>query len=163
MRRVFSLLVDNRFGELPRVVGLCSGRGFRIEGVTAVESDGGETMRIDVVTDCDEAAAERLRKLLASQVRVLEAVTLAADRSAEREVALIEVEAEGDTVRLRLGEHLGVRAHCEASPGGGTAVEALGRPEAIAALADDLATLGPCEVVRSGPFALRRPSFRRSH
>jgi acetolactate synthase small subunit len=103
MRRVFSLLVDNRFGELPRVVGLCSGRGFRIEGVTAVESDGGETMRIDVVTDCDEAAAERLRKLLASQVRVLEAVTLAADRSAEREVALIEVEAEGDTVRLRLG------------------------------------------------------------
>ncbi|MCC6745154.1 MAG: acetolactate synthase small subunit, partial [Acidobacteria bacterium] len=28
MKQLFSIVADDRFGELPRIVGLCSGRGY---------------------------------------------------------------------------------------------------------------------------------------
>ena len=163
MRRIFSVLVDNRFGELPRIVGLCSGRGFHIEGVNAFELASAEKMRIDLAVDCDDAQAERLRKLLASQVRVLDAVSVDASEAVEREVALIEVVADGSKVRLRLGRHGRVSTYCHDGAEGRVEIEALGHPSAIADLTEDLGTLGPCDVVRSGPLTLRHPGAGRSH
>jgi len=70
MKQLFSIVADDRFGELPRIVGLCSGRGYPLVGVTAVKR--GDLMHIDILTECDDRQAERLCRLLASQVRVVE-------------------------------------------------------------------------------------------
>lgn len=158
MRQVFSVLVDNRFGELPRIVGLCAGRGYELESVSASEMPGGAAMRIHITTRCDDRAAERLHRLLATQVRVLEVETLSAESHIERAVALATVRAGRAAVRdwlARTSLDLAVAVLSETEHT--VTLEAVGDPAAIAGLADELDCLGPCDIALSGPLSLKRP------
>lgn len=156
MRHVLSILVDDRFGELPRVVGLLAGRGFPLDAVTAAPSDG-STMRIHVATRGEATAVERVRRLLAGQIRVREAARLTETSSLEREMALV-------TVRFHEGTTLDdvwtlARRHngriVDAVTGAAT-VEASGAPEVVEAFVEAVARLGECEVARTGPLAVRK-------
>ncbi len=60
-RHVLSVLVDNEFGVLARVIGLFSGRGYNIESLTVAEVDKEEnTSRITIVTSGAPTVIEQI-------------------------------------------------------------------------------------------------------
>jgi len=93
MRQTLSFLVDGTSGELPRIVGLLSARGFGIESLTMAPTLNEDVSRITIVTSGPLDAIEKLTALVGKQVRVLNAVNLTGKPLIERELALIEVKA----------------------------------------------------------------------
>jgi acetolactate synthase-1/3 small subunit len=93
MRHTLSFLVDSSHGELPRLVGLLSARGFDIESLTMAPTHNAGVSRITIVTSGLVDAIEKLTALVAKQVRVLDAVNMTAQPRIERELALIDVKA----------------------------------------------------------------------
>ena len=61
-RHVLSILVENRFGELARIVGLFSGRGFNIDKITASPTLDPRYSRVILVTRGDDAIIEQITK-----------------------------------------------------------------------------------------------------
>jgi acetolactate synthase I/III small subunit len=47
VRHTLSILVENRFGELARIVGLFSARGYNIESLTVAETLDPQVSRVD--------------------------------------------------------------------------------------------------------------------
>jgi acetolactate synthase-1/3 small subunit len=93
MRHTLSFLVDGTGGELPRIIGLLSARGFDIESLTMAPTHNGNVSRITIVTSGPSEAIEKLTALVGKQVRVLDAVNMTGKPLIERELALIDVEA----------------------------------------------------------------------
>ena len=92
-RHTLSVLVDNEFGVLARVVSLFSGRGYNIESLTVAEVDHSkELSRITVVTSGTEMVIEQIKRLLEKMVPVYKVHDLTVEGAhVERELALVKV------------------------------------------------------------------------
>jgi acetolactate synthase-1/3 small subunit len=93
MRHTLSFLVEGVGGELPRIIGLLSARGFGIESLTMAPTHNTDVSRITIVTRGAGDAIEKLTSLVGKQVRVLDAVNMTGKPLIERELALIDVKA----------------------------------------------------------------------
>jgi ketol-acid reductoisomerase len=71
MRHTVAIDVENRSGELARIVGLFSARGVNIETLTVSEGKEMSLASITVGADADDRTIEQLVKLLDRQVRVV--------------------------------------------------------------------------------------------
>jgi len=69
--RVFSILVENRFGVLFNITGLFSARGYNIERLIVVPDDEPGLSRITMVARCSPALAEQIVKQLNKLVDVV--------------------------------------------------------------------------------------------
>jgi acetolactate synthase-1/3 small subunit len=92
-RHTLSVLVDNEFGVLARVVGLFSGRGYNIESLTVAEVEHDrELSRITVVTSGTEMVIEQIKRLLEKMVPVYKVHDLTVEGAhVERELALVKI------------------------------------------------------------------------
>src|SRR3954466_11767372 len=99
MRHTLSILVENRLGELSRIVGLFSARGYNIESLTVAETLDPNVSRMTLVTRGDDDTIEQIRRQLDKQVRVLKAVDMTSLKHIEREMALINVAASAGAAR----------------------------------------------------------------
>jgi len=93
MRHTLSFLVDGSTGELPRIIGLLSARGFGIESLTMAPTHDADVSRITIVSTGPADAIEKAAALVGKQVRVLDAVNMTGKPLIERELALIDVKA----------------------------------------------------------------------
>ena len=75
-RHILSILVENRFGELCRVVGLFSGRGYNIDSLCVAPTPDPAFSRIILTTSDSDAIMEQIIKQVGKLVRVLEVVDL---------------------------------------------------------------------------------------
>ncbi|HKZ03519.1 MAG TPA: acetolactate synthase small subunit, partial [Pyrinomonadaceae bacterium] len=64
MRHTLAILVENRFGELARIVGLFSARGYNIESLTVAETLDPQVSRVTLVTCGDDQIVEQITKQL---------------------------------------------------------------------------------------------------
>src|SRR5215813_13733696 len=99
MRHKLSVLVENRFGELSRIVGLFSARGINIESLSVAEATDANVSCLTMVTEGESEAMAKITRLLNREVRVLRAVDMTFMRYVEREMVLINVD--GSTVAAR--------------------------------------------------------------
>lgn len=90
---VLSILVDNSAGVLSRVAGLFSRRGYNIDSLTVGVTNDPAYSRMTVVASGSEEVLEQIRKQLAKLVDVREIVELPAGASVQRELVLVQVEA----------------------------------------------------------------------
>ena len=95
-RHTLTVLVDNEFGVLARVVGLFSGRGYNIESLTVAEVERDkELSRITVVTSGTEMVIEQIKRLLEKMVPVYKVHDLTVEGAhVERELALVKIVAD---------------------------------------------------------------------
>jgi acetolactate synthase-1/3 small subunit len=162
MMHTLSLLVENRYGELARVVGLFGARGMNIEGLTVAETLDPAVARVTLVAEGDDRGIAQIVGALERQVRVLCVADMTELRHVERELALVAVRAEAGTKRQEiLGLADVFRARIVDMNEDGLVVEATGNRAKVAALVDLLKPFGILDVVRSGPVALARLSERR--
>lgn len=93
MKHIVTLQVENRPGVLSRVVGLISGRGYNIEGLTVAPTQDPEISRMTIEVFGDDRVIEQVTKQLNKLVDVIRVNDLTAVGHLERELVLVEVAA----------------------------------------------------------------------
>lgn len=159
MRHTLSIMVENRFGELSRIVGLFSARGYNIESLTVAETLDPKVSRMTLVTTASDEMMEQITRQLNKLVRVIEAVDMTGFKHIEREMALINVTAEAGPARQEVLSLAAIfRAKVVDVSKDGIIIEATGDWAKVSALIELLEPLGIRAIVRTGAVAIARLS-----
>jgi acetolactate synthase-1/3 small subunit len=157
MRHTLSILVENRFGELSRIVGLFSARGYNIESLCVAETLDPSVSRVTLVTTGNDKTIEQITRQLDKQVRVREVVDMNGLRHVERELVLVNVKAAAGSARQEVLSLVDVfRAKVVDMSDDGLVVEVTGDWNKVSALVGLLEPLGIREIVRTGTVAMAR-------
>jgi len=101
-RHTFSVLVENKFGVLSRVVGLFSGRGYNIASLTVNATYDPSISQMTIVTSGDQAVLEQIEKQLSKLVDVISVNDLTNAEFVARELVLIKLAAADSAARNAL-------------------------------------------------------------
>lgn len=159
-RHIISVLVDNEFGTLARIVELFSGRGYNIESLTVAEvCHEKQLSRITITTTASDAIIEQIIALLNRLVPVHSVQDLTTGLgipSVERELALIKVKAGGEprVEALRIAEIF--RAKVVDATNDTFVFEITGGATKIDEFVDLMRPLGLIEITRTGSTAISR-------
>ena len=152
-----SVLVENKPGVLARVAGLVSRRGYNIESLAVGPTEYPTMSRITLAVTVDDQVLEQITKQLNKLIEVLKIVELE-ENAVRRELILVKVRSTAETrgqlievIGLFGGKVVDVTAEI-------LTVEAVGKPEKLAAMLSLLEPYGIRELVQSGLVALGRGS-----
>ncbi|MCL2102945.1 MAG: acetolactate synthase small subunit [Syntrophorhabdaceae bacterium] len=156
MRYTISIMVENEFGVLSRVVGLFSGRGFNIESLCVAETEDPEISRITIVTEGNKQIIEQVLKQLNKLIPVLKVVDLTEHDTVDRELVLVKVKADNTTKPelMRLIDIFRAKV-VDASPRFYT-IEMTGDEKKVKAFLQMLRPLGIKDIARTGKIAIVR-------
>jgi acetolactate synthase-1/3 small subunit len=158
-RHVLSILVEDRFGELARIVGLFSGRGFNIDSLAANRTLEPGMSRVVLVTRGDDAVIEQIIKQVNKLLRVRKVNHMVGAGHFERESCVVNVRAAGPKGEEELERILRLTgAQVLAHYPNGFTVELTSTPDQIESFLDRLRPLGIRDMVRSAPIALQKPA-----
>lgn len=156
MRRVISVLVENRFGAFDRIFTMFSGKGFNLHSVSVGKTELEGISRMTLVTSGDEKIFDQVIKQLNRIIDTVKVIDLTEQPRTERELALIsinfskgsrtEIKAFGDMFKCKVVDitHKSIT------------YEITGPPDKIDAAINILAQFGIIEVARTGTVSLKR-------
>ena len=98
MKRIYSVLVENRSGVLCKVAGLFSRRCFNIDSLAVGETDDHAVSCMTIVSSGDERTLEQIEKQLAKLEDVVDIKKLEPGSSVTRELIMVKIRAR-DTER----------------------------------------------------------------
>ncbi len=157
-RHILSVLVDDEFGVLNRVVGLFSARGYNIESLTVAEVDLKRSYsRITVVTRGSASKIKHIIALLERMVPVHKVNDLTVEGPfVERELALVKVVGKGDD-RVEALRISGIfRAKPVDTTGESFVFEITGTSEKVDSFINLMKPIGLVEVCRTGVASVAR-------
>ena len=156
MRRIVSVLVENKAGVLSRTAGLFARRGFNIESLAVGETEDPTISRMTIVVDGDDSVVEQVEKQLNKLVDVIKVKRLDTAATTRRELLLIKV-AVGAQKR---GEVIDIARVMDAKIVDISAttltIELCDRPERVTLMTDLLSPYKVREVARTGTVALEK-------
>lgn len=159
MRHTITIDVANEPGELSRIVGLFSSRGFNIETITVGKTLEPEWSRCTIVTFGDDLTIEQIIKQCSRLVRVREVKAVTKLPHIEREMALIEVSAEAGAKRQEVMSLVEIfRAKVVDISHDKMVLEESGASEKIDVFIEMLKPIGVTSVTRTGCVAVNRLS-----
>jgi acetolactate synthase I/III small subunit len=159
MKHTISVLVEDRFGELPRIIGLFSARGQAIESLSVSPTMEANISSLTIVTSGEEPAIEQMIKILNKQVRVLSAFDVTKLDHIEREMAFIKVKVEIAADKQKVLSLAAVfNAKVVDASDDSFIIEATGDCNTVGGLITALKPFGIQEVVRTGAVAIPRLS-----
>ncbi len=159
MRHTLSIVVADQAGELSRIVGLFSARGFNIETISVGQTLDPQWSRVTIVTRGDDRTIEQIVKQCSRLARVREVEDVTMQPHIEREMALIDVAATPGATRQEVLSLVAVfRAKVVDISQTGMIVEASGNKEKVEALIELLRPLGIRDIIRTGCIAIGRLS-----
>lgn len=91
MKRIYSVLVENRSGVLCKVAGLFSRRCFNIDSLAVGETDDTAVSCMTIVSSGDKRTIEQIEKQLNKKLDVIKVKTFDEGSSISRELMLIKV------------------------------------------------------------------------
>lgn len=157
-RHVLSILVEDRFGELARIVGLFSGRGFNIDSLAVNRTMEPGFSRVVLTTRGDDAIIEQIKKQVNKLLRVRKVTHFVGSNHFERELCLVTVRASSPKAHEELERLLKLTgARVAAHYAHGFTLELTSTPDQIDSFLELLRPLGIRDVVRSAPIALAKP------
>jgi len=161
-RHILSILVENRFGELCRVVGLFSGRGYNIDSLCVAPTSDPAYSRIILTTNGNDVIMEQILKQIGKLVRVLQVIDLNEVNHVERAMALLLVSTRTPSERQEVLNLARVfRAKVIDISTDAITIETTGSQDKVDALLGLLQPLGIRDIVRTGPVAIPRISAAR--
>jgi acetolactate synthase-1/3 small subunit len=159
MRHTLSIVVADQPGELSRIVGLFSARGFNIETVSVGQTPDPHWSRVTIVTRGDDRTIEQIVKQCQRLARVRQVQDVTMQPHIEREMALIDVAATPGASRQEVLSLVAVfRAKVVDISQTGMIIEASGNKEKVEAFIELLRPLGVRDVTRTGCIAIGRLS-----
>jgi acetolactate synthase-1/3 small subunit len=156
MKHTISVLFENKFNAIPRIVGLFSGRGYSIESISFGQGEEPGLTRATITTEGDEQILEQIAKQLHKLVDVLKVVDLTYEPFVERELALVKVSSTPSN-RAEIMQVTDIfRAKIiDISPKTLT-IEVTGKSDKVNAAIGMLMQFGIREIARTGSAALKR-------
>jgi acetolactate synthase I/III small subunit len=159
MRHTLSIVVADQPGELSRIVGLFSARGFNIETLSVGQTPDPHWSRVTVVTRGDDRTIEQIVKQCSRLARVREVLDVTMQPHIEREMALIDVQATPGAMRQEVLSLVAVfRAKVVDISQTGMIIEASGNKEKVEAFIELLRPMGVRDITRTGCIAIGRLS-----
>ncbi len=156
MKRIISVLVENKFGVLARVSELFSSRGFNIESLSVGETLDANLSRITMVVNGDDYIFEEIKKQLNKLINVIKVRDFTNVEHVEREMVLIKVNLSRKT-RAELIEIVDIFRAKIVDVGRDTmTVEITGKDNKIQAFIELIKSFGIVEIVRTGKIAIAR-------
>src|SRR5919109_1819067 len=157
MRHTLSIIVADQPGELSRIVGLFSARGFNIETISVGQTLDPRWARVTIVTRGDDRAIQQMVKQCERLARVREVHDVTTRPHIEREMALITVDAGAGPQRQEVLSLVGVfRAKVVDISHTQMIVEASGNKEKVDAFIELLRPIGITDITRTGHIAINR-------
>ncbi|MBQ8327325.1 MAG: acetolactate synthase small subunit [Lachnospiraceae bacterium] len=99
MKRIYSVLVENRAGVLGKVAGLFARRCYNIDSLVVGETDDPEVSCMTIVSSGDQRTIEQIEKQLNKKLDVIKVKTFDESQSISRELMLIKVKYNKSTRR----------------------------------------------------------------
>lgn len=91
MKKIYSVLVENRSGVLCKVAGLFSRRSYNIDSLAVGETDDPAVSCMTIVSSGDERTIEQIEKQLNKKLDVIKVKTFDETASVSRELMLMKV------------------------------------------------------------------------
>lgn len=158
MQHTLVALVENQPGVLQRVANLFSRRGFNIESLAVGHTDTPERSRMTIVVNAEDTQVDQVTKQLYKLINVLKVSDVTTDRTVDRELALIKVNATAST-RAEIAQVVDIfRARIVDLARDSLTVEVTGESEKIDSIVGLLRPFGLKEMVRTGRISMTRGS-----
>lgn len=163
MRHTISITVANEPGELSRIVGLFSARGYNIETITVGKTLDPHWSHATVVTHGDDQTVEQIVKQCSGLARVKDVKAVTRSPHIEREMALIDVRVKAGDERQEIMNLVSIfRAKVVDISHDKMILEMSGTQEKVDTFIEMLKPLEINEVSRSGCVAITRLSALES-
>lgn len=158
MKKIYSVLVENRSGVLSKVSGLFARRCFNIDSLVVGETFDPEVSNMTIVSSGDERTLEQIEKQLNKKLDVIKVKTFMEEQSVSRELMLIKVKY-NKTNRKDIMEICEI---CKASivdmSKTHLMIEIVDTPDKIKVFRSMLSGISVVEVARTGTLALPKCS-----
>ncbi len=159
MKKIYSVLVENRSGVLSKVSGLFSRRNFNIDSLAVGETEDNSVSRMTIVSSGDSRTIEQVEKQLNKKLDVIKVKTFYEEESIRCELMFVKVKYNKNNRRdimeicdilsaniIDMSKNLMLIKMCDT-------------PERISLLLDMLKGISIVEVARTGCLALQKCSL----
>lgn len=158
MRRIYSVLVENRSGVLGKVAGLFSRRCYNIDSLAVGETDDPDVSCMTIVSSGDQRTIEQIEKQLNKKLDVIKVKTFDEQSAINRELMLIKVKYNKNT-RKDIMENCDIMgAHIVDISKTHMIIEMCDTPERTDIFMKMLTGVSIVEVARTGCLALQKCS-----
>ena len=156
MKRLYSVLVENRSGVLMKVAGLFSRRMFNIDSLAVGETDDPNVSCITIVSSGEKGTLEQIEKQLNKKIDVIKIKTFSEEESVSRELILVKVKYNKSTRKeiMEICEIL--NASIVDMSKSLLTIQLCDTPERTNLLIQMLASISIVEVARTGTLALQK-------
>lgn len=159
MKRIYSVLVENRSGVLSKVAGLFARRCFNIESLAVGETDAPDISCMTIVSSGDQRTLEQIEKQLNKKLDVIKVKTFDEASSISRELILVKVKynknTRGDILEI---VEMMTEARIVDCSKNQMVIQMCDLPEKNNLLITLLQPAGIIEVVRTGTLAVQKCS-----
>jgi acetolactate synthase-1/3 small subunit len=156
VKHTISLLVDQKFNALARIIGMFTGRGFGIDSICFGDAEDPNMARVTLTISGDEHIIEQITKQLHKLVDIIKVSDLTYEPFVERELALIKVSA-NQKDRFEIMQVVDVfRGKIIDISQNSLTIEMTGKHAKVNAAIEMLDQFGLLEVARTGSVALKR-------
>ena len=156
MKKIYSVLVENRSGVLCKVAGLFSRRAFNIESLVVGETDDPTVSCMTIVSEGDEHTLEQIAKQLNKKLDIIKVKTFRAQAGISRELVLVKVKYDRES-RRDIMEICGIlKAQIVDMSRNQMMIQMCDEPERIGLLLKMRGSRNIVEVARTGTVALQK-------
>ena len=156
MKKIFSVLVENRSGVLCKVAGLFSRRCFNIDSLAVGETEEKDVSVMTIVSSGDERTMEQIEKQLNKKLDIIKVKTFTEENSVSRELMLIKVKYQqnnrSDIIEISNVLNASVLDMSTST----LLIQICDAPEKIELLIQMLSPFGIVELARTGTLALQK-------
>lgn len=158
MKRIYSVLVENRSGVLCKVAGLFSRRCYNIDSLAVGETDDPQVSCMTIVSSGDQRTIEQIEKQLNKKIDVIKVKTFDQDHSISRELMLIKVKYNRSNRRDIMEICDILKAEIVDMSNTQMVIQICDLPEKIQLFMSMLKSISIVEVARTGTLALPKCS-----
>ena len=156
MKRIYSVLVENRSGVLCKVAGLFSRRCFNIDSLAVGETDDKDVSVMTIVSSGDERTIQQIEKQLNKKLDVIKVKTFSESQSISRELMLVKVKYIKNNRRDIMEICEIMKAQIIDMSRSTLMIQICDEPEKIKLFINMLASISIVEIARTGTLALSK-------
>ncbi len=156
MKKIYSVLVENRSGVLSKVSGLFARRCFNIESLAVGETDDPNVSCMTIVSGGDMRTIEQIEKQLNKKLDVIKVKTFDEESSISRELMLLKVKYNKNNRKDIMEIVSAMKAEIVDMSQNLMIIQICDKPERTRMMIKLLAGISVVEIARTGTLALSK-------